>query len=89
MVGLHDIIQVHSALVGWPSDVLSIEYLDDRLIGLCTICLYGYGHTIDSYMMVMVSQYTVCLIYLKILQQVQMVVGMAVYGSMDTVWYIF
>ena len=28
-VGLHDVIRVRSALVGWPSDVLSIERLDD------------------------------------------------------------
>jgi hypothetical protein len=30
-VGSNSIIQVHSALVGWPGDVLSIECPDDRL----------------------------------------------------------
>jgi hypothetical protein len=58
-------------------------------LGLRTVCLYGYGRTIDSCMTVTVSPYTVCLVYLKILQWVQTVVETAIYGSTDTVRYIF
>ena len=59
-------------------------------LGLRTIRLYGYGRTIDSYMTVTVSPYTVCLVYLKILQRVWTVVETAVYGStvVCTVYFI-
>ena len=78
----------HNQIV-YFSKLISYNNARGQALGLCTICLYRYSHTIDGCMMVMVSPYTVCLIYLKILQQVQTVVKTAIYSSTDTVQYIF